>query len=440
MRKLTVSVVYQGLFRKSAVSLLLRVVAAGVNYLSAIVLARALTTGDFGVLSISLSIMVLGGTFAALGIPVAIVRFLGEYRSKNDSALAHGAIRTGLCWAFLSSIAVTGVLSAGSLASNAEGWTQVGLATIMGFALVIGFAMIEVQGAIARSYDRIALALFPKDVLWRSLLIVIALLAGFYLAEADRLLAVTVAAVVALLAIACVQYLFMRRSVPQAVRAAPFAYDHSTWSTTSKPIWIAAMATMSLTYADTVITGAVLDNAEAGLYFAASRTASLASFLLFSITLIVGPEIAQAYHAGEQDKLRDILRFAALAIFVPSFALLLIFVFAGNLVLALFGPQFTAAYPMLLILSIGQTVNATAGCVALLLNMTGHQKVVAGILVSTSTIALVSMPVAGHVFGAIGIAAVVSACLALWNIRMIIHARRALGLDPSILSLVWSPR
>jgi O-antigen/teichoic acid export membrane protein len=52
----------------------------------------------------------------------------------------------------------------------------------------------------------------------------------------------------------------------------------------------------------------------------------------------------------------------------------------GKELLNLFGDDFVVAYPILVILIVGQLANAMTGPVALLLNMTGHQTDAARIL------------------------------------------------------------
>ena len=429
------------LIRRSTVSLGLRMAAALANYVSAIFLARWMDRSDYGSFSMLLSIMALAGTVATLGAPPAIIRFLGQYTSNARPDLAHGAIRYAIRHVLMGGAALSALLISGTLlAGPALSGSPPNIGFALGLALILGYAIMEVQGAIARYFNHIALALGPKDVLWRLLLIPICFLTARLLPQSAQFLTLTIAATGSLFAIAVGQSLLLQRAIPDDIRTAPAKTDASEWRRTALPIWLAAVATTALGYSDTIVTGLLLSPADAALYFAASRTASLASFLLFSITMVVGPEISRFYHSGQFDKLQTTLRFGALVVFVPTLLLLLFWLIAGPTVLRLFGPQYAAAYPVLIVLAVGQTVNATAGCVALLMNMTGHQTQAARIQVSTAALALLAMPIAAYIAGSLGIALVVSAGLALLNIRMISYARRHAGFDSSILGLMFPPK
>ena len=78
--------------------------------------------------------------------------------------------------------------------------------------------------------------------------------------------------------------------------------------------------------------------------------------------------------------------------FLPSAAAAAVLLALGKPLLWMFGPEFTAAYPLMFILAIGLLMRAFAGPAQNLLVMAGHQDRVALILAITIIICLGARP------------------------------------------------
>ena len=151
------------------------------------------------------------------------------------------------------------------------------------------------------------------------------------------------------------------------------------------------------------------------IYSAAAATSELVAFPVFAATRASAPKFA-ALHAQQrrlelQALVTNIIRWT----FWPSLAIALIFVAFGSMVLRLFGPGFEQGYPMLLILTLGQLVNAFTGPVASLLNMTGHQVVTARVQSTSAILGVVFGLAFTPIWGSVGTAVAFSAALALGN-------------------------
>ena len=116
----------------------------------------------------------------------------------------------------------------------------------------------------------------------------------------------------------------------------------------------------------------------------------------------------------------------------PHWLLPLIFVAFGSLVLRLFGPGFEQGYATLLILTLGQLVNAFAGPVLSLLNMTGHQVVTARVLSTSAIFGVVFGLVFTRIWGSVGTAVAFSGAMVLWNAWLAIFVIRKLEIYPSL--------
>jgi O-antigen/teichoic acid export membrane protein len=104
-----------------------------------------------------------------------------------------------------------------------------------------------------------------------------------------------------------------------------------------------------------------------------------------------------------------------------------VLIVAGPWLLGLFGPEFVAGYPALVVLVVGQVVNAATGSVGVVLGMTGHAGrlfVNAGLTaVLTVVLNILLIPQ----LGIVGSALATSISLATVNVVRTIQVRQVLG-------------
>jgi len=105
------------------------------------------------------------------------------------------------------------------------------------------------------------------------------------------------------------------------------------------------------------------------------------------------------------------------------------------MLLSLFGADFVAGYPALIILTAGMIVNAAAGPVGLLLNMTGHQRLCAKIFGTSALINVVLNALLIPQLGIVGAALATAATMILWNLWLLIMVARKLDLHPSLIRI-----
>ena len=119
---------------------------------------------------------------------------------------------------------------------------------------------------------------------------------------------------------------------------------------------------------------------------------------------------------------------------LPADAGLAVAAIAGPLLLSLFGAQFAAGYPVMLILVIGLLTRAAVGPVEILLNMLGAQTWCAGILAGTVVLNLALNVALVPAFGLPGAAAATSLSMMTAALLNCAVARLRLGLHVGIWS------
>ena len=110
---------------------------------------------------------------------------------------------------------------------------------------------------------------------------------------------------------------------------------------------------------DILALGIFRDHSEVGIYRVAMQIALLVIFGLKTVNAIQGPHVAHLYATGDMKKLQKMITKSSQA--VALFALvsvILILLFGKFFIEIAFGPEFKDAYVPLVILCVGQLINA----------------------------------------------------------------------------------
>jgi O-antigen/teichoic acid export membrane protein len=126
---------------------------------------------------------------------------------------------------------------------------------------------------------------------------------------------------------------------------------------------------------DILLLGIFRPDAEVGIYNVAVQIAALVIFGLRVVNAIQAPHIAHLYAEGDMQRLQKMITKSSRAVLTTTVPIVLvIMVFGDEIIRIAFGGEYRGAYIPLVILSVGQLINASMGSVANLLNMTGHER------------------------------------------------------------------
>ena len=212
-------------------------------------------------------------------------------------------------------------------------------------------------------------------------------------------------------------------SLAPALRALPkmSGVDFAPVVKTSLPLAIIVIANTALSEAHLWIKGALGDTETVALFGAALRVVRLLALPLMAVNMAIGPQLANLWKANEAASLERLLRRSATVIMAITLTVMGGLAVAGPSVLSfIFGDAFAAAWPVFLILLVGQAVNATTGSPMLLMTVTNGQRVamifaiVASVLgVGVSLILGQIDPLWGVAIGA-SVTVIVQNLLAVW--------------------------
>jgi len=172
--------------------------------------------------------------------------------------------------------------------------------------------------------------------------------------------------------------------------------------------------------------------AEVAIYFASSKTAALLAFIFFAISAVAAAPLARLHAAGRTDELRQAAGNFIAWMFWPSLLGAGGLAVLGPSILSIFGPEFVAGYPTLMLLVAGLLVQAATGPLKFLVGMTGGQTTMAAILTVGLALNVAFNLVLIPLFGPLGAALATLASTIAATAALAILVRRRLGFWPIV--------
>ncbi len=407
-----------------------RVTGAGLTLLTQILLARWMGAAELGIYVLGFSWCVLLGTLSTLGFSPAAMRFVNLGLARGDPGYVRAFIRLAVRLIATASlvVALTGLLLVREVLDIDPAQAQT---LSIALAIVPVFSLLHFICATANGYSRFALGFLPTSVLRPATFCCLVALwwwSGSAL-HAPVAMALQAAAIVTIM-------------VPTSIYFRSFILDQDSdggnaaeprlWLHTSLSLLIGAIFTGYFPEIVIILSGTILPSDELALLHVSFRIAMLVSFGLFAIDAFTAPDTARLYAAGDRAGLEAIVNRATRLRFFVSAAAVLAFVVLGRWVLGLFGPEFVAGYPLLLILAFGQLVQGAVGPVVRLMSVSGHQDRCLPVFAVSLVVAVGLIALLAPRLGAAGAAVAASLAVTIWALWMRQLAVRHLQLRPRI--------
>jgi O-antigen/teichoic acid export membrane protein len=406
---------------------IIRVLSAGLAYLSQILLARWMGGSDYGVYVYVWTWVLLLGSMMDFGISASAQKIIPEYRSRGEHALLRGFL-SGSRWMTFAVSAVVALLLAGLvrlLSPFIEAGAVVPL--YIGCLTLPPFVVANTQDGIARSHDWMRLGLMPQFIVRQTLIIgfTFGLFAlGFNLGATVAMIASAGAVWVAMIG----QMIVLNRRLASHIEVGPKAYDIRGWLAISLPILLVESFYLLLSYTDVLVLQQFRSSEEVGVYFAVVKTLALVSFIHYAMSATTAHRFAEYNARGDKARLSAYVAHAINWTFWPSLAATIVLLALGKPLLWLFGPQFTTGYDIMFVAAVGLVVRAAIGPVERLLNMLGHQHICALAYALAFVMNVVLCVALVPRFGGHGAAAATSLSLTFETVLLFWIVRRRLGL------------
>ena len=234
---------------------------------------------------------------------------------------------------------------------------------------------------------------------------------------------------VALVAVAIPLSVYFHASTRIELGRVKPVYERSKWNRTATSLLLLGLFTNNFSDLMVITTGFFVSSSDLGIYNAALRLALLVKFGLFAIDAFTAPALTRHYRRNEHEALARVARRATKLRVLSTLAPFIIFVFAGQFVLGIFGAEFKAGYTVLLILSASYLPVAAVGPATRMLGVTGYHN--EGLRASLFALVLWCLvaPLFSFSFGVVGAALAGLITLTAWSAALWFYVHRCLAIN-----------
>ncbi|KQO45775.1 lipopolysaccharide biosynthesis protein [Methylobacterium sp. Leaf85] len=330
----------------------IRIVAAIFAYGAQVLMARLMGRTEYGIFaSIWVWIVILGHS-STLGFAQGACRFLPADQARGDLAhvrgfLIGGAWVTGASACTVACVGLAVVWVQGTLLDG----PYAGALLLAALVLPL-FTLQDFLEGVARSQNWAVLAIAPPYLLRQGLIMAAMLGVVATGAPAEAWIAVACTLAATGIALAIQAWLLILRLRAVLLSEIP-RYRWRAWLRACLPIGAADLAHSAFNMIDVVILSMLMPPTAVGLYFVATRIQQFVPFVHYAASAATAQRFAFLHATEDIPGLKRFVRIQARLTFAATVTVGLIIVAAGPFLLAMFGSEFEASFPLLAVLVAG---------------------------------------------------------------------------------------
>jgi O-antigen/teichoic acid export membrane protein len=401
------------------------------GYIFKVYIARVLGAEALGIYALGMTIVGFLGIFNALGLPESAVRFVSMYSAAKRFAALRSLLWNGTWILLASNLVFAAILLEVGPGIAAHFYHSAQLARYLPL-----FALIMITGALNSFFGKVlagykelgrrtVITGFIANPLTMAIAVVLIALGGGlwgYLAAQIASAVLVMGMLVAM----------VWRITPVAARS----FDWNRLSIESK-VWSFSAAMFSvglmefgISQTDRIALGYYRGVHEVGIYSVAAAVVVYETIILQSVNQIFAPVISDLHTRGDYVLLSRLFQTLTKWMLGLTFPLAITVIVFARPIMQMFGRDFYAGWPILVVGTLGQLVNCGVGSVGFLLLMSGNQRrlirVQAVMAVTMIGLCVILVPRWGA-WGAALAAAITNVGTNVWNL---IEVRVALKLSP----------
>jgi len=337
-----------------------------------IVLTRSLGPQFFGIYVLTLSIISFGEIIALFGLEDTLVKFISEFRALGDAPRLRGAVLGVIGWVvILSFIVCAGLfLLSPYLAEGVFAKPDlIPVIKIMAFSLPFS-SLHRLSTASLQGVKLIKYKVFVQQLFLPFARLSLFVISVFVLDYGIK--GIVGAYVVTEILGAILSVYFLVRHIPEILGFKPIRVEFKRILSFSSSLFFSTLFKHVMNRADVLIMGYFLPATMIGIYGIAKRFTPFIILPLQAFNNIFAPMISDLYTNQKMKELEAQFKTIARWIFTCSLPIFTLLTFYSEPILSIFGTDFVAGYAVMILLCIGQIVNAASGSVGYMLMMTGR--------------------------------------------------------------------
>lgn len=389
-------------------------------YAYTLMLARLLSVNELGEYFLMFTIINILGLVSTVGMDTGLVRFVALYAGEGKYGLVRRTMKVGIFFGLPVALVTTvALIIAAPLLSDAFFDSSVEAVTgLRVFALAVPFwVAARLFNAATQGLHKMQYQVYSRDFgeqLSKLALSAAAIIFGF------GLMGVIWANVSALVIATLLSFIFIEMILPgrggSEPLVKPLARDMIRYSL---PLAFSNILGMVLLWIDMLLLGYLGTTTEVGFYGAALRVGIVTATIITAFGTVFSPVIADLFNRNEGRQLRELLKTVSRWIFICCYPLFLTLFLFAEPIMRIFGVEYAATGNVLILLAIGQIVNATLGSAGFVVVMSGKSYLellnVSVALIVNVTLCLLLIPE----YGAVGAATANMASLVTVNVMRV---------------------
>ena len=417
------------LARGSAFFLIMKITAMVFGYINIIIITKYFGTSALGIFSYILSILTIIGTFATLGIQMTTLRFVSKFRAKNEFGKIKSYYLQALKIVFIPGIILSILFFffsdfiAGEIFNKPENAFYLKL-----FAFVlIPISIRRVNSQFLRAFKKIGQFGF-LSFFFTPITVIILIFIIFFTNNRAEGTPITVHLFSLLIMFIFSVVLILLLKKWKTARIIEKVTVKKILKV-SVPMLFVVISTATIKWADKIILGFYVSNADIGIYHAMYRTAILLNIVLLAVNSGLAPRFSELMELNKIKKIKQLVRKTTKIISLLTFLLfVIIIIFAKYIVGFLLDAETEKGLYVLYILAVGQMINSWSGPVGIFLLMSGNEKINQNTSIILAILFILLNTILVYFYGIIGAAIAVSSVMIIRNIIYVIIVKRKYGI------------
>lgn len=407
---------------QTALSFFIRVFAALAGFIVSVVVSRQLGAEGAGHYFLAFSMVMVLSAISRAGLDDTVVRFTGAAMPEGEWGAVRAVLRRSVVVTLLISVPVAAVVYWLSDFLAIEVFEKPDLVGVLKAISpgIVGLSLFTLFAMSLQGLQKVIASVVTVNIIVNVLLILALLL---YAVQTPQHAAWAYS--IATILTATLGFAIYRNALGEGS-------GDVSWSELFQsclPLWVVVIMSQLTQFSGQFIAGAWVAPEEVAQLAVAQRTALLSSFILMAVNLVVAPRFASMYKNGELDKLEKLALTSVKLMVLFALPIVLVMLVFPELIMSLFGEDFSEGGQLLQVLAIGQFINVATGSVGYLLTMSGHEKDLRNTVLVSGPAAIALAFILVPLFGAMGGAIATAIAIATQNLVAVWWVKKRLGFN-----------
>jgi O-antigen/teichoic acid export membrane protein len=398
------------------------------------VLAKIMTNEEMGLFFLGINFVTVLTIIAVSGFAAGIRRYVSIAHGKEDAGLAWDYFNTSIIIVipFVSAISLVMLVFSEEISIGLFSKPNLANVLIALIPFLILFVLSQLFLSVTQAYKQMKYSVICLDIVNNLLRILIALALaslGFSLYSGIW------AYVIAILVTTMMAFHYFKKTIPEREKK-PNNYKIIEMMSFSFPVTLSNIADTGNGLLATLLLGFFLSASDVGLYAVAIKIVAVGAIVLSSFNIMFSPLISQLHNQNKTKELKILFTCITRWVFSISLPVYILIAWYSSSIGALFGEEYIAAQVCIIILCLGQLMNALTGPSGNILLMSGY----AFINLWTNLLGLIMILLLNVLlipeYGIVGSAIAGAIAIFVVNIVRVYLAWKKLGLHPYELAYI----